>query len=97
MPQNARKMGVLFRKRMEALAAKCPFIRQVRGMGLMNALEIADEDGTLSNRFCTLLLRRGLLAKTTHKNIIRMAPPLVISGEQMEEAITIIEKSASEV
>ena len=97
MPHNARKIGAFFRERVEALAAKFPFIRQVRGMGLMNALEIADEDGSLSSRFCMLLLQHGLLAKTTHKNIIRMTPPLVINREQMEEAVAIVEKSASEL
>ncbi|MDX2286314.1 MAG: ornithine--oxo-acid transaminase [Bacteroidia bacterium] len=90
---NAEEMGGLFRARMRALAAARPdLIASVRGKGLLNALVInaSPESGT-AWELCLRLADAGLLAKPTHGNIIRMAPPLVISREQMEAACTLIE------
>ena len=92
LAQNARKMGVIFRKRMEQLRDRVSFIRAVRGAGLMNALVLPD--ASYARRFCSILLKKGLLAKTTQEHVIRMAPPLVISEGQMKEACTLIEQSA---
>jgi ornithine--oxo-acid transaminase len=94
LPQNARKMGVIFRKRMEDLQRRTKLISLVRGKGLLNAIVINDipESRTAWN-ICSLLMKNGLLAKPTHGNIIRLAPPLIITEDQMFESCDIIEKT----
>lgn len=89
---NAEKMGQLFRKRMNDLAAKSDLVSLVRGKGLLNAIVInsSPESDTAWN-ICLALKDNGLLAKPTHGNIIRFAPPLVISEEQLNECCDIIE------
>lgn len=89
--QNARNMGKKFRKAMQQLVDKGGLFSLVRGKGLLNAVVINDtpQSETAWN-FCMQLAKNGLLAKPTHGNIIRFAPPLVISEEEMEECIEII-------
>lgn len=91
MMQNARNMGKKFRKAMQQLVDKGGLFSLVRGKGLLNAVVINDtpQSETAWN-FCMQLAKNGLLAKPTHGNIIRFAPPLVISEEEMEECIEII-------
>ena len=96
LTQNARALGEVFRARMQELVDRHPtLLRGVRGKGLLNALLINDtpESKTAWN-FCLALAEAGLLAKPTHGNIIRFAPPLVISEEQLREACAIIAEVA---
>jgi ornithine--oxo-acid transaminase len=92
--ENSAKLGVVFRERMNAIARKSNVIQLVRGKGLLNAIVINDtpESETAWN-LCLKFAEHGLLAKPTHGNIIRLAPPLVITEEQVHEASDIIEKS----
>jgi ornithine--oxo-acid transaminase len=94
LSENAEAMGKLFRQRMSNLQAKSPFIRLVRGKGLLNAIEINDtEDSETAWNLCMQFAENGLLCKPTHGNKIRFAPPLVINESQMNEACDIIEKT----
>lgn len=92
--ENAFKMGNIFRSRMTTLQAKCPhLITQVRGRGLLNAVVINDtEESETAWNICLSLAENGLLAKPTHGNIIRFAPPLIITEAQLNECCSIIEK-----
>jgi ornithine--oxo-acid transaminase len=94
LAENAEEMGQLFRKRMTDLIAKRPdLITKVRGKGLLNAIEVnTDENSDLAWNICVEFKNNGLLAKPTHGNKIRFAPPLVITETQMNEACDIIEK-----
>ena len=91
---NARKLGIIFRERMNNLAAKSVLVKSVRGRGLLNAIVINDtpESKTAWN-ICVAMKENGLLAKPTHGNIIRFAPPLVMTTEQLHECCDIIEKT----
>ncbi len=96
LSQNARKLGKLFRKKMEELVDEFDLFLKVRGKGLLNAVVINDtEDSDTAWRFCVELKNNGLLAKPTHGNIIRFAPPLVITEEQLLECISIIKKTVA--
>jgi len=88
---NAMRMGLLFREHMKGLVNKEQLVKCVRGKGLLNAIEINDapESDTAWN-LCLKLRDHGLLAKPTHGNIIRFAPPLVISEDQLHESCEII-------
>lgn len=92
--ENAEKMGIIFRQKMTDLQAKCPdLITLVRGRGLLNAVVINDtEESETAWNLCVNLAENGLLAKPTHGNIIRFAPPLVITEAQLHECCAIIEK-----
>jgi len=96
--ENADKMGMLFRERMRSLIGQSELITQVRGKGLLNALIINDvpESDTAWN-ICLRLKENGLLAKPTHGNIIRFAPPLVITEEQLIDCCNIIEQTINEI
>lgn len=91
---RAETLGELFRSRMALLMKKTSKITLVRGKGLLNAIVINDspESETAWN-ICLAFAANGLLAKPTHGNIIRLAPPLVITEEQLHECCDIIEKS----
>jgi ornithine--oxo-acid transaminase len=90
---NAEKLGVIFRRRMEGLIRKSPMIKLVRGKGLLNAIVINDSpDSETAWNLCLAFAKNGLLAKPTHGNIIRLAPPLVITEEQIHECCDIIER-----
>ncbi len=89
---NAARLGELFRQRMRQLQAQRPdVVTLVRGKGLLNAIIIAPAaDGRTAWDVCVSLMEAGLLAKPTHGDIIRFAPPLVITEEQMHEACDVI-------
>ncbi|MBT1701963.1 ornithine--oxo-acid transaminase [Fulvivirgaceae bacterium PWU20] len=93
LAENAHKLGVVLRERLQKLAEKTNLISKVRGKGLLNAIVINDtpESETAWN-LCLGFAKEGLLAKPTHGNIIRLAPPLVITEEQIHECADIIEK-----
>lgn len=94
---NARKLGVIFRERMQVLVEKYKILKLVRGKGLLNAVVINDSpDSTTAWDICVAMKENGLLAKPTHGNIIRFAPPLVMTEEQLHECCDIIEKTISE-
>jgi len=94
LAQNARKLGDLFRERMNALVEKSDIVKLVRGSGLLNAIEINDDpESETAWNICLRLKENGLLAKPTHGNIIRFAPPLVMTEEQLFECCDIIEKT----
>ena len=92
LAKNAEMLGKVFRDRMNALMKKTDLITLVRGKGLLNAIVINDssESETAWN-ICLGFAKKGLLAKPTHGNIIRLAPPLVITEEQIHECCDIIE------
>lgn len=97
LSERAEKLGQLFRSEIEKLIAKSDLITKVRGKGLLNAILINDtpESSTAWN-ICLQLKENGLLAKPTHGNIIRLAPPLVITEEQILDCVAIIEKTILE-
>jgi len=91
--ENAARLGEVFRSRMEAVKAKTNIVTTVRGKGLLNAVIIKPmSDGRTAWDVCVALKENGLLAKPTHGDIIRFAPPLVITEEQLHECCDIIEK-----
>mgnify|MGYP001196394026 FL=1 len=87
LPENAYRMGQIFRDKLFKIDS--PFIKDVRGKGLLNAIEIVSENNA-AWEICLKLMERGLLAKPTHDNIIRFAPPLVINESEMLECTSII-------
>ncbi|WP_018126985.1 ornithine--oxo-acid transaminase [Balneola vulgaris] len=97
LSQNARKLGDLFRAEMQKLVDSNELFTKVRGRGLLNAVIINDTpESDTAWRFCVALKNNGLLAKPTHGNIIRFAPPLVMTEEQLLECVSIITKTLSE-
>jgi len=98
LADNAEAMGQLFRSRMGELIAKSNgLVTLVRGRGLLNAIVINEgEESETAWNICMKLAENGLLAKPTHGNIIRFAPPLVINEEQIQECCDIIEKTVLE-
>lgn len=96
LADNAEKMGQLFRAELSKVQSK--WIKAIRGRGLLNALEINDtQESHTAWNICLKMAENGLLAKPTHGNIIRFAPPLVINEAQVKEAVAIIEKSLASV
>ncbi|MDV3309458.1 MAG: ornithine--oxo-acid transaminase [Cyclobacteriaceae bacterium] len=91
LAEHAYRLGIDFRERMTELVSKTSLLKLVRGKGLLNAIVINDspESDTAWN-ICVKLMEHGLLAKPTHGNIIRLAPPLVITEEQLHECCDII-------
>ncbi|TQS39084.1 hypothetical protein Golomagni_00396 [Golovinomyces magnicellulatus] len=97
LSDRADTMGTLLRQGLHDL--KSPMIKQIRGKGLLNAIVI-DETNTRGHSawdMCILMMKKGLLAKPTHNNIIRLAPPLVVSEEQIREALHIIHEVLTEI
>jgi ornithine--oxo-acid transaminase len=93
LAENAERLGIIFRDRIKALMKRAKLITTVRGKGLLNAIVINDSpDGDTAWNLCVNMMKLGLLAKPTHGNIIRLAPPLVITEEQIHECCDIIEK-----
>ena len=81
----------------ETLVVKTPLVRLVRGKGLLNAIVIDEEEtGQTAWNICLKMAEKGLLAKPTHGNIIRFAPPLVITEEQLLECCDIIANTVLE-
>ena len=94
LAENAQKMGELFREEMNKLVEESDLVTMVRGKGLLNAIVINDsEDSVMAWNICLKLRDNGLLAKPTHGNIIRFAPPLVITKEQLMECVKIIKET----
>jgi len=94
LAQNARRLGKIFRERMNHMISKTDLISLVRGRGLLNAIVINDSpESTTAWDICIDLKDNGLLAKPTHGNIIRFAPPLVMTTEELHECCDIIEKT----
>ena len=94
LSERAEELGQLFRSEMNKLIEKSDLITKVRGKGLLNAILINDTpDSSTAWNLCLQLKENGLLAKPTHGNIIRLAPPLVITEEQLLECVSIIEKT----
>ncbi|MEN9729525.1 MAG: hypothetical protein RLZ91_642 [Bacteroidota bacterium] len=91
--ENAEKRGNQLMEFLQTLKAKTALIREVRGKGLLCAIEInTEEDSPVAWEICMDFMRAGLLAKPTHGNKIRLAPPLTISKTEMDQACEIIEK-----
>jgi ornithine--oxo-acid transaminase len=91
MAEQASELGLYFRKQLESLGSE--HIELVRGKGLLNAIVVRHPDPEAAYRLCMRLLENGLLAKPTHGDKIRFAPPLCISREQLDECIDIIAAS----
>lgn len=91
LAEEAERLGKIFREEMRRI--KSPFIREVRGKGLLNAIVIVPHQGKEAWDICLAMAENGLLAKPTHHHIIRFAPPLVITEEELREAIQIIKIS----
>ena len=97
LSERAENLGKLFRSEIEKLIEKTDLVTAVRGKGLLNAILINDTpDSKTAWNLCLKLKENGLLAKPTHGNIIRLAPPLVITEEQLLDCVGIIEKTVLE-
>jgi len=95
--QNARILGQLFRLKMQEYIQNSTIVRLVRGKGLLNAIVINDTEGSSTAwDICMKLAENGLLAKPTHGNIIRFAPPLVMTEAQLLDCVSIITKTLKE-
>jgi ornithine--oxo-acid transaminase len=94
LAQNAYDLGELFRAELDAFIPSCDLVSSVRGKGLLNAILINDtEDSSTAWDICMALKENGLLAKPTHGNIIRFAPPLVMTKEELLDCVGIIKKT----
>lgn len=91
MAANAEEMGELFRSELRKL--QLPLIKTIRGRGLLNAIVIDHRDPDAAWNLCLLMKENGLLAKPTHGDKIRFAPPLVLNKEQVMECVDIIKRS----
>ncbi len=98
LAKNAQEKGVYLREGLTVLSEKHSLIKMVRGKGLLNAIVIdSPEDSKLAWEICLEFRDNGLLAKPTHGNKIRFAPPLTITFEQLDECLAIIDKSISKL
>ena len=96
LAQNAFDLGCLFRSELEKYISESNIVNKVRGKGLLNAIVINDtEESDTAWNICVALKDNGLLAKPTHGNIIRFAPPLVMTKEQLLDCVSIITKTLS--
>ena len=91
LAERAEYLGNIFREEMRNIDS--PMIELVRGKGLLNAVIIKPTNGKEAWDVCMEMAKNGVLAKPTHGHIIRFAPPLVISEEELREAISLIKKS----
>ena len=97
LSENAQKLGLILRKGLNEIAERNPLIELVRGKGLLNAIVInCGEESDLAWNICLRFRDYGLLAKPTHGNKIRFAPPLVITEAQIQECLVIIEKALND-
>ena len=94
LAENATRMGKIFRDEMKTFYS--PLIEEVRGKGLLNAIQIRTFEGKKAWDLCLAMKENGLLAKPTHEHTIRFTPPLIIKEEQMRQAIGIIQKTMKE-
>jgi len=91
LASNAEKMGLLLRTELEKINS--PFIKNIRGKGLLNAVVIEHQNPNAAWDVCLALKENGLLAKPTHGDKIRLAPPLIITEAQIHESVSMINKS----
>jgi ornithine--oxo-acid transaminase len=91
LAENAERMGIILRE--ELATIRSPLVRTIRGRGLLNAIVIAPANGKQAWDICLKMADAGLLAKPTHDHIIRLAPPLVITEEQLRQAADIIKRT----
>ncbi|WP_420399119.1 ornithine--oxo-acid transaminase [Flagellimonas sp.] len=97
LAENAMELGEVFREELNKFIPSCDLVLKVRGKGLLNAIVINDtEDSSTAWDICMALRDNGLLAKPTHGNIIRFAPPLIMNHEQLMDCISIIKKTLLE-
>lgn len=97
LSENAERLGIILRKGLNDIASRNSLITLVRGKGLLNAIVInSDEESDLAWDICLKFRDYGLLAKPTHGNKIRFAPPLVITEEQIQDCLAIIEKALND-
>ena len=97
LAENAEKLGILFRSEIQKIVDATNLVKLVRGKGLLNAIIINDtEDSSTAWDICMKLKDNGLLAKPTHGNIIRFAPPLVMTEAQLLDCVAIIKKTIEE-
>jgi ornithine--oxo-acid transaminase len=97
LSEKAYKLGNLFRNELNLSLSKSKIISSIRGKGLLNAIEVNDSpDSKTAWNICLSLMKNGLLAKPTHGNIIRFAPPLVIKKDELIKSINIIVKTFNE-
>lgn len=92
LAENAENLGKLLRDELNKIKAESDVITAVRGKGLLNAIVIKEKNGKTAWDVCLELAENGLLAKPTHGDIIRFAPPLIITKEQLMECVAIIKK-----
>ncbi|NDP26392.1 MAG: ornithine--oxo-acid transaminase [Flavobacterium sp.] len=98
LAENAERLGIILRKGLNEIAQRNSLITLVRGKGLLNAIVIdCDEESDLAWQICMKFSEYGLLAKPTHGNKIRLAPPLVITETQIQECLVIIEKALNDL
>ena len=95
LAEHAEELGQLFRSELAKIDS--PFIELIRGKGLLNAIVIKPRNGIEAWNVCEQFAQNGLLAKPTHRHIIRLAPPLPITREQLMEAVAIIRRSLEEL
>ncbi|NNK87679.1 MAG: ornithine--oxo-acid transaminase [Flavobacteriaceae bacterium] len=97
LAENAERLGEIFRKEMDDYISTSSVVELIRGKGLLNAIVINDdEDSEKAWEICLRLRDNGLLAKPTHGNIIRFAPPLVMTEEQLHDCLDIIKRTLKE-
>lgn len=97
LAENAERLGIILRKGLNEIAQRNSLITLVRGKGLLNAIVIdCEEDSDLAWNICMKFSEYGLLAKPTHGNKIRLAPPLVITESQIQKCLAIIEKALND-
>lgn len=98
LAENAQRLGEVFRTQLHRLKSEFPIIKTVRGKGLLNAIELDDDpESQTAWDLCIRMMQNGLLAKPTHGNIIRFAPPLIINEDQLTEGLEIIGRSLQEI
>jgi ornithine--oxo-acid transaminase len=97
LAENAERLGELFREKMNSYIQNSNIVTLVRGKGLLNAIVINDtEESSTAMDICMAMKENGLLAKPTHGNIIRFAPPLVMNEEQLLDCVRIITTTLKE-
>ena len=91
LSENAHNMGVIFRNKIQTYINGSNIVEKIRGKGLLNAIVIKDDENSdIAWNICLKMAEKGLLAKPTHGNIIRFAPPLIINEDQLNNCIEII-------
>ena len=101
LADNAQALGLEFRSALNNMKDELPMLKEVRGRGLLNAIVIEENFGPKQNQdamdVCLQLKENGLLAKPTHGDIIRLAPPLVLNSEQLHQSLDIIRLTLKEM